>query len=115
MNCSCPSSDTVVVSWLLWQEVGQTTHVLAGLLVILGPIALFGARFWYVWALALVLFASVKEFWYDENYETADERGSNLEDFGFYMVGLVVGILLYKIKVWFKGETIAWSAYKPIH
>lgn len=111
MSCQNISSSDVVVSALLWNETGETAHVLAGLLVILGPIALFGPKYMWLWAGFMVLFASLKEFWYDENYETADERGSNLEDWGFYMIGTVVGIGLYKLKVYVWGET---HAYKLI-
>ena len=95
---------TVTVSASLYDSIGQIAHVEAGLLVVLGPNALFGPRFMWAWCLALVVFASVKEFWYDTNYETSDERGNGWEDFGFYMVGMAIGIVLWEIKVWYTRE-----------
>jgi len=37
--------------------------------------------------------AAAKEFWYDYVYEDACTRGSSLEDFGFYEIGIILGFL----------------------
>jgi hypothetical protein len=37
--------------------------------------------------------AALKEFWYDQNYETVDTRGSNLLDFSMYEIGIIAGLL----------------------
>jgi hypothetical protein len=36
----------------------------------------------------------VKEFWWDENYEDAATRGSNLEDWSYYVAGAAVALLI---------------------
>jgi hypothetical protein len=41
-----------------------------------------------------VLFAAVKEFWYDHTYESPQTRGSDLEDFLFYVLGAAAELLI---------------------
>lgn len=67
------------------ENVGQSAHVFFAAFLVL---AFHGN--WYAVG-AMVVFAAVKEFWYDENYETADVRGSNLRDFAYYMLGIALG------------------------
>jgi hypothetical protein len=52
-----------------------------------------------IWPLVIVngvviVFACLKEFWFDPRYETREVAGSDLVDFSFYMVGLLVSNLL---------------------
>jgi hypothetical protein len=74
------------------------SHWLAGCLFVMGFTYLFGpgAEWWCV--LIFTAYAAIKEFWYDQNYETAEVRGSNLEDFSFYMVGVTLAVILILIK-----------------
>lgn len=46
-----------------------------------------------LWALAVILFATVKEFWYDYRYEDAKTRGSSLLDFTVYVSGVALAYL----------------------
>lgn len=45
-------------------------------------------------ALGMLLWATVKEFWYDYHYETADVRGSSLLDFSMYCAGTILAVVL---------------------
>ncbi len=54
---------------------------------------------WF-WALAagMVVFAGVKEFWYDANYETPKQPFmNNMIDFSFYCLGVSLAVLVHKI------------------
>jgi hypothetical protein len=51
---------------------------------------------WYlIVAVAWILYAAVKEFYFDERdqYETAEMRGSSLEDFLFQLAGAAFSVL----------------------
>lgn len=41
-----------------------------------------------------VALAAVKEFYYDRNFETTDARGSDLMDFSFYALGILIGLFI---------------------
>ena len=71
-----------------FDQVSQISHVIGGMLVVLGPIALFGPRYRGHWAVAFIILAALKEFWFDEIYEPANVRGSSAEDFLFYTLGV---------------------------
>jgi hypothetical protein len=62
---------------------------------------LFGVKWMYATVPLFILYASLKEFWYDQNYETEEQRGSNLEDWGFYMIGLVSALLLWCFRLYY--------------
>ena len=49
---------------------------------------------WIAWA--FVGYAALKEFWYDANYEIPKQIfRDNLEDFAFYILGLLVGLFAW--------------------
>lgn len=82
--------------------VSQNAHWEAGLAWVWGAILLVGPQaMWWAFGIGIVA-AGVKEFWYDEKYETIEVRGSSLEDFTFYCVGLVGAVVLYwlRVKLW---------------
>jgi hypothetical protein len=62
-------------------------------------LVLAGAAFGHVWiaAIAMLVWAVMKEFWYDEKYETPEVRGSGLEDFLFYAIGIVTAVLVWSL------------------
>jgi len=79
----------------------QFSHALAGSTIVFGTIVLF-APMWLAATLPLfIIYACVKELWYDTVYETAAQRGSNAEDFGFYCVGAVAALLLYACRLYY--------------
>ena len=71
-----------------FNAVAQAGHFQAGCLAVFAPVALtHGLRWGFIGALLVVLFAAVKEFWWDHRYEVVAVRGSDLEDFLFYAIG----------------------------
>ena len=42
----------------------------------------------------VVVWALVKEFWFDKNFEDAVTRGSDIEDFLYYIVGATAALLI---------------------
>jgi len=83
-----------------FNRVAQSAHVGWGMAVVLAAGAGWGLRgaaiAWAVWT----LYCAVKEFGYDERYETAAVRGSSLEDFLFAMLGATAGLGI----VWLGGK-----------
>jgi hypothetical protein len=72
----------------------QAGHALGGY-VVPTTLALFHVHHWLIISIVgVMLSAAVKEFYIDQNYEDAATRGSNLEDFSFYIVGLAIGIFV---------------------
>jgi hypothetical protein len=71
--------------------LAQKSHILGGLsAVLLGQ--LFGSmKGALICGFIIILFAAIKEFYYDERYESTEERGSNLRDFAYYCVGVALG------------------------
>lgn len=72
-------------------KVSDNAHFLAGLCSVL-----LGARIEHAWwaAGAIIVFAIVKEGWWDEKYETPIVRGSGWRDFFGYFLGVVTGLAL---------------------
>lgn len=95
-NCRCVM-EVEMIPDSFFNVVAQLSHVGWGALVITWTALLFPREFYWIWV-ALESVAAIKEFWYDQNYETADERGSNLLDFSMYTLGalLAFGALLLK-------------------
>lgn len=76
--------------------LAQKAHMLGGGLAMLGPHALWGKRSLRYAVPIFVVCAAAKEFWFDANYQDAEIRGSDLKDFAFYMIGMVLALLLLK-------------------
>lgn len=74
--------------------VAQSAHLWFGGWVVF-VFGLWTSPWWGV--LAIAIFAGIKEGWYDQNYETAEVRGSNLRDFVFYVLGAVVTASLLEV------------------
>lgn len=80
--------------------VSDNAHALAGCLSVLGTVALFGpANIWWA-ALAIMVFAAVKEGILDPITETPEVAGSGWRDFAGYTVGTSIGLIAWFIKVW---------------
>lgn len=78
-------------------EVAQASHVAIGAAVV----ALAAARFpsnaplaKFIGTAIVVVWALVKEFWFDKNFEDAVTRGSDIEDFLYYIVGATAALLI---------------------
>jgi len=95
---SAPPDLQVTISEGLWTLTGELSHILFGMTLIFGSIALFQTD-QYIW---LITFISLyilawKEFWYDQTFESAQERGSNYLDWIAYAGGFLLAIALYKL------------------
>ena len=79
---------------LSFNEVAQASHFfIAGWAIATSQAIWHGrAKFWA--SAGVLLFAAVKEFWYDHTYETPATRGSDLEDFLFYALGAGAELLI---------------------
>jgi hypothetical protein len=80
-----------------YNQLAQLNHVLAGTTWIWGTALFFGEHWLFLYA--GVFAAAIKEFWYDERYESPEIRGSSFQDFIFYCVGLFGAVWIY----WLKG------------
>jgi hypothetical protein len=93
-----PKGDTPVnvIDPKFFNEVAQFAHVgVAGLIYLtVGVIALKQGLFSWKWYGPLVgvgvALAAWKEGYYDPRHENAATRGSDLEDFSFYMLGILI-------------------------
>lgn len=84
--------DKVAYSW------ARNAHVLMGASFVLVGY-LFGGWKWECGvATAVVAWAGAKEIWYDEKYETVDERGSGLRDWVEYAIGVAIGMAVCGLK-----------------
>jgi hypothetical protein len=71
-----------------FNQVAQLGHFAGGAAIVLAVVVISHHRTYCVWALlAVAALAAIKEFWYDEKYETTEVRGSSLQDFIFYLLG----------------------------
>jgi hypothetical protein len=78
-----------------YDKLAQKAHLLGGAIVIWGSILFFGREsIPFAW-LAVLLLSGIKEFWWDETFETAEIRGSSLKDFAFYLLGAMLAISIY--------------------
>ncbi len=83
--------DTDTMNWKLFNAISQMSHWLGGAFAVLAGYTLFGLKGMWLSVGAVFIGAAVKEFWFDYKYESTEVRGSSLEDFLFYILGLVIG------------------------
>ena len=87
-----------VVSPATYNAVAQAGHFLAGLCAVFGPAAVGPRGSWVYGALLGLIWAIGKEFIYDALVESADSRGSDWQDFAFYVLGDALACIL--VLVW---------------
>ena len=75
-----------------FNAVAQSGHFLAGCLAVFAPIVLIGPAWRWWGALGIVLWAAGKEFLWDPRYESAEVRGSSVEDFCYYIFGAALSL-----------------------
>ena len=87
----------------MFNFVSQQAHWLSTAWITLIGLYFFGpGSFWYTIPV-LVVYAAIKEFWYDQQYENAATRGSNLEDFSFYLLGIVITLICWWLHIRYTG------------
>lgn len=80
--------------------LAQIGHFLGGYAIVLT--AAFFGRQWAAlgFGAALLVYAAVKEFWYDANYEIPHQTAAdNWLDFSMYAVGITVGLVVVFAKL----------------
>jgi hypothetical protein len=88
-----------VVDEKTFNLVSQMGHFAGGLACAWGSYMFWG---WHgaLWSiLVLAVLVGIKEWWWDNRYETAEVRGSNLLDWSMWMAGSVVANLAIFLKV----------------
>jgi hypothetical protein len=88
-----------IISPAFFNEVSQFAHtgVVGYIYLAIGHVAQRRGFFHWSWYGVLigvgVALAAWKEGYYDVHHENAATRGSGLEDFAFYMVGILIAVL----------------------
>lgn len=94
-------ADIPTVPASLFNQVAQLGHFAGGLAGLWGWVVLFHPSHLWIPMLVIAFVTGLKEFWYDQHFETPVVRGSNLEDWTFYQIGSVVALLLTIGATWF--------------
>jgi hypothetical protein len=96
-----------VVSDQEFDWVAQNGHDTAGIMAVLGPVAILGPAFHWaaLGAACLYGFATWKEFWWDARHETPDVRGSDLEDWCHYVIPCTITLCIYWAKLRWLGTS----------
>jgi len=82
-------------------QISDRAHFLGASSAVLLPLALgFQPRWAFIVAGLMVLFAAVKEFYWDVHYETPEVAGSGLRDFLGYVLGAGTALALWGLRVW---------------
>lgn len=72
----------------LFNQISQLGHFAGGAAITLATVVLWHESYAPVVGFLIVTCAAaIKEFWYDEKYESTEVRGSSAEDFAFYILG----------------------------
>lgn len=100
-NCGCDQ-------WW-FNFVSQNAHWAGGALFVVGVPMLFGK--WITWWAAVVftIYAAVKEYAIDPATEDPKFAGSGDQDFAFYIVGVILGLIVVYISQ-LKGSMWPWPA-----
>jgi hypothetical protein len=71
-----------------FNQVAQLGHFAGGAAITLATVVLWHNYYApFAGASIVALAAAVKEFWFDERFESAEVRGSSAEDFFLYLLG----------------------------
>jgi hypothetical protein len=82
------------VDQLLFDVTSQFAHALGGAFFVTAVAVVFGKCSTLYSALLFTTYAAIKEFAIDVAFEDTLNRGSGLEDFAFYELGVFIGILV---------------------
>jgi hypothetical protein len=84
----------VTISASLWETTAQFSHAGVACAIMLAARAHFSLKTALIVGAVGIVAAAGKEFGYDAHFETTDARGSDLMDFSFYVLGLVIGFFV---------------------
>jgi hypothetical protein len=79
---------------LTMNTVAQGLHVTLGALCVAFPGWLWGNRAAVVGAGSALVFAAIKEGWFDSTFEAPATAGNGWEDFGFWALGIAAALCL---------------------
>ena len=79
---------------LSMNQVSQGLHVCLGVLFLALPAAWHWRHGKLIGLGIGILYAAIKEGWYDVYYEDTETRGSGLVDFAFYCLGMGIALLI---------------------
>jgi hypothetical protein len=83
----------------LFNQVAQLGHFAGGAAIVLATVVVWRYAYAPFVGFGIVALASaVKEFWYDEHYESTEVRGSSFEDFMYYMVGATAALIVAVVR-----------------
>jgi hypothetical protein len=78
--------------------ISQLGHFAGGLAVVFGSYSFWGWHGALISILVLAGLVAIKEFWWDNKYESVEVRGSNFLDWSMWMVGAAVALVLVFIR-----------------
>lgn len=80
--------------------LAQAGHLLAGYAIVLTAAFLSGTLAVIIISCLLIVYAALKEFWYDANFESPKQTATdNWLDFSFYIIGMIIGLsVIFLIK-----------------
>lgn len=81
-----------------FNRVAQISHTLGGLVLVAYTALIFNIKALWISVPIFTLVTAWKEFYWDEHFESPEERGSNLVDFLFYCLGQILGLLVLLAK-----------------
>lgn len=87
-----------LISNVSFDEVSQFAHFFTSYAIVLTA-CLWGTRPGLIIGAGMVLFAALKEFWFDAKYEDVETRGSSPRDFAFYASGVALAFAVYAIRL----------------
>jgi hypothetical protein len=82
------------ISPAFFNFISQVAHCATTYAITFTIYAKWGFHGWLIGAIGVLLYAAVKEFWYDAKYENAATRGSDLEDFSFLVAGPLLALVI---------------------
>ena len=78
--------------------VAQMSHIFFGSTLTLATVLFWNPHGLFYLLPAYAIITGIKEFYWDQKYEDADTRGSNLLDFSLSQLGEYVSLGLYLLK-----------------
>lgn len=82
----------IVIDQKTFNFVAQMSHWLGGAWLTLVPVYFWGKDSLYYSIPIIVSIAAFKEFYIDYHYENEETRGSSMEDFLFYCLGISITV-----------------------
>jgi hypothetical protein len=86
-----------IISPTDYEVAAQFAHFFTAAFLV-SQLGRFGLKGLLVGSIGMLVFAAIKEFWYDVKHENPLVRGSSPLDFGMYTAGNALAVVLHFIK-----------------